>query len=73
MGDIKENATAEQWITEEETMGWDGRFVAKSDIKKEVCNLWDKQKAYGADDYVNYQPLISLAGNKWLASIVIGY
>lgn len=32
-------------------MGWDGRFVARSDIKKEVRRLWDGQKAYQSDDY----------------------
>lgn len=67
MGDIKENTTAAQWITEEETMGWDGRFVAKSDIKKEVCNLWNGQKAYGSDDYFTVEKHEVFGSNHALA------
>ena len=67
MGDIKENTTAAQWITEEETMGWDGRFVAKSDIKQEVCNLWDGQKAYGSDDYFTVEKHEVFGSNHALA------
>ena len=48
-------------------MGWDGRFVAKSDIKKEVCNLWNGQKTYGSDDYFTVEKHEVFGSNHALA------
>lgn len=64
---IKEDTTATQWTTEEETMGWDGRFVARSDIKQEVHNLWDGQKAYQSDDYFTVEKHEVFGNNHALA------
>ena len=48
-------------------MGWDGRFVAKGDIKKEARNLWDGQKAYGSDDYFTVEKHEVFGNNHALA------